>query len=298
VKIDLLTLKLFIRVVDEGTISRAAELENIAAAAVSRRLSELEDKLGLVLLNRTNRGVTPTPAGLELLYRGRAILNSVQAVEHQLGDFGKGQRGSVTLAANPTAITQFLAPLLADFSGKYPNIQLHLEEKNSLSITRELAAGKLDIGIFTQIPYQDDIEVAHFRTDTLIVLVPAGHPLAKRDKVSFRETLSYSHITLTAGTQLNYQLINAARAESANVRIDIETSGYDAMCVLINANMGIGILPEGCVDLYRVPDTARVKLDEEWAERKILIGARRIRDLSASARQVFDFLSENNDSIL
>ncbi len=292
-KIDLLTLKLFIRVVDEGTISRAAELENIAAAAVSRRLSELEDKLGLTLLNRSNRGVTPTPAGLELLYRGRSILNSVHAVEHQLSDFCSGQRGSVTLAANPTAMTQFLAPLLAQLAARYPDIQLHLEEKNSLSITRELAAGKLDIGIFTQIPYQDDIEVAHFRTDTLIVLVPSGHPLAKRERVCFRDTLDYSHITLTAGTQLNYQLINAARAESTNVRIDIETSGYDAMCLLINANMGIGILPEGSVDLYRVPDTVRVKLDEAWAERQILIGTRRIRELSPSARQVFEFLSEN-----
>lgn len=297
-KIDLLTLKLFIRVVDEGTIARAAEQENIAAAAVSRRLSELEDKLGLVLLNRSNRGVTPTSAGLELLYRGRAILNSVQAVEHQLGAFNQGQRGSVTLAANPTALTQFLAPPLAAFTEKYPHIHLHLAEQNSLSITRDLAAGKLDIGIFTEIPYTEEIEVVPFRTDTLVVLVHATHPLASCDKATFKQTLAYSHITLKAGTQLNYQLINAAREESANVRIDIETSGYDAMCLLINANMGIGILPERSVDLYRVPDTVRIPLDEAWAERNILLGARRIGELSPSAKQAFAFLSEKNDSIL
>ena len=297
-KLDLLTLKLFIRVVDEGTIARAAELENIAAAAVSRRLSELEEKLGLVLLNRTNRGVTPTSAGLELLYRGRAILNSVQAVEHQLGAFNQGQRGSVTLAANPTALTQFLAPPLAAFTKKFPRIQLHLAEQNSLSITRDLAAGKLDIGIFTEIPYQEEIEVVPFRTDTLVVLVHATHPLADCKKVTFSQTLAYSHITLKAGTQLNYQLINAAREESADVRIDIETSGYDAMCLLINANLGIGILPERSVDLYRVPDTVRISLDEAWAKRNILLGARRIRDLSPSAKQAFTFLSEINDSIL
>lgn len=293
VKFDLLSLKLFIRVVDEGTISRAAELENIAAAAVSRRLSELEDRLGLVLLNRTNRGVTPTAAGTELLYRGRAILNSVHAVEQQLGDFSSGQRGSVTLAANPTAITQFLGPPLAAFARKFPNIRLHLEEKNSLSITRDLAAGKLDIGIFTQIPYQEQIEVAPFRTDRLVVLVPEGHPLAQREKVSFRETLDFSHITLKAGTQLNFQLVNAARQESANVRIDIETSGYDAMCVLINANLGIGILPEGSAALYRVPATVTLALDEPWAERHILLGVHRIDGLSPSARQAFDFLSDS-----
>lgn len=297
-KFDLLTLKLFIRVVDEGTISRAAEKENIAAAAVSRRLSELEDRLGLVLLNRTNRGVTPTAAGMELLYRGRAILNSVQAVEQQLDGFNSGQRGSVTLAANPTAITQFLGPMLAAFSQQFPDIRLHLQEKNSLSITRELAEGKLDLGIFTQIPFQEDIEVVPFKTDRLIVLVPAGHPLAGQQNVKFRETLHFPHVTLKAGTQLNFQLVNAAREESADVRIDMETSGYDAMCVLVNANMGIGILPEGSASLYRVPNTVGIELDEPWAERNILLGTRRISALTACAKQLFDSLSDNRSKIL
>ena len=130
-KLDLLTLKLFVRILEEGTISQAAEREHIAAAAVSRRIADLEQSLNTTLLLRTNKGVSPTAAGLELLYRSRALLNSAQEIETRLQAFSQGQQGLVHILANTSAISQFLAEPLGEFGRLHPAIPLQLEEQTS-----------------------------------------------------------------------------------------------------------------------------------------------------------------------
>ena len=92
---DLISLRLFVRVVEEGTISLAAQREHIAAAAISRRIADLEDQLNTPLLRRTNKGVHPTQAGLELLYRARSVLNSVENIKTHIQGYSQGQQGHI-----------------------------------------------------------------------------------------------------------------------------------------------------------------------------------------------------------
>lgn len=292
-KLDLLTLKLFVRILEEGTISQAAEREHIAAAAVSRRIADLEQSLNTTLLLRTNKGVSPTAAGLELLYRSRALLNSAQEIETRLQAFSQGQQGLVHILANTSAISQFLAEPLGEFGRLHPAIPLQLEEQTSLDIIRALAEGKADLGVFTRLPYAADIEAYPFRSDKLVVLVPINHPLAQHEKIRFEQTLEHEQITLLTGTQLHYQITKTAMEANRSVRIRTEVSGYDAMCLLINAGMGIGILPRKSASIYQIPNTRVIELDEEWSQREILIGVRRRSDLQPSAESLLSFLLES-----
>ncbi|MDY7560711.1 LysR family transcriptional regulator [Pseudomonas sp. 10B1] len=289
-KLDPVSLRLFVSVIEEGTIAAAAKREHIAAAAVSKRLSELEELLNSQLLVRTNKGITPTAAGISLLYMARSVLNNLNEIVVQMHDYSHGRRGSIHVLANISAITQFMPSLLKSFMDLYPQIQITLEEKQSLAITKGIAENLADIGVFTRLPHGSDVEVYPFRTDQLVLLVPDGHPLAARDSVTFADTLDYEYVALRSGTHLNFQMIKAASDAGRSLKLRMEVSSYDALCLMVQAGIGIGILPQGSVDIYAIEHAKTLALDEPWATRELIMCVRSREALSVTARLLFDHM--------
>src|SRR3954466_6231946 len=120
--IDPLSLKLFVTIVEEGTIAAAAGREHIAASAVSKRISELEDTFGTQLLRRTNKGVVPTDAGVTLLQLARGVLHDMNNLHVQISEYSRGVRGHVRLFANISSINQFLPSEIRSFIDLHPQI--------------------------------------------------------------------------------------------------------------------------------------------------------------------------------
>ncbi|QJI37959.1 LysR family transcriptional regulator [Pseudomonas sp. ADAK13] len=291
-KLDPVSLRLFVSVVEEGTIAAAAKREHIAAAAVSKRLSELEELLDSKLLDRSNKGITPTDAGLSLLFMARSALNNLNEIVVQMRDYSHGRRGSVHVLANISAITQFMPAKIKSFMDLYPLISVSMEERQSLAITKAVAENRADVGIFTRLPHGADIEVFPFRHDRLVLLVPNDHPLAVRDCVSFSETLDHAYVALSSGTHLNFQLIKAANDLGRSLKIRMEVSSYDALCGMVQAGVGIGILPEGSMSLYKIDRAKMVRLDEAWTSREISVCVRSREALSVAAGLFLDHLLE------
>lgn len=292
---DLLSLRLFVRVLEEGTISQAAQREHIAAAAVSRRIAELEQQLGTSLLRRTNKGVSPTQAGLELLYRARSILNSVQDTKAHIQGYSQGQQGYIHVLANISAISQNLPQLLSDFMRLHPSVRLKIEEKNSLTIVYDIEKSHADIGIYTELPHDANIESHFFRADALGLLVPKDHELAQHHTLYFEQSLNYEHIVLRSGTQINYQISKVAMAVNRSIKVRAEIDSYEAMCLLINAGMGIGVLPFESTRAFQIPNSHFIHLKDNWAKRKLLLGVRNKKDLSTSTKELLDFLRGNDN---
>jgi DNA-binding transcriptional LysR family regulator len=289
-KLDPVSLKLFVRVVEEGTIAAAAELEHIAAPAVSKRLRELEELFGTPLLTRTNKGIAPTAAGVNLSILARDVLDDMRNIVLQMKAYSDGLRGSVRVLVNISAISTFMPPIVKSFSERYPEVNISLLERDSLAITESVAENVAEIGVFTRLPHSADIEVHPFRTDELKVLVPSTHPLASRRQVTFAETLDYEHVVLRAGTHLRFQMLTEASQAGKTLRAKVEVSSYDALCRMVQVGMGVGILPAGNAALYRLPGTRTLKLDEAWARRELVICVRRTDALSPVARLFFDHL--------
>jgi DNA-binding transcriptional LysR family regulator len=281
-KLDPVSLRLFVSVVEEGTIAAAAKREHIAAAAVSKRLSELEELLDSRLLNRTNKGITPTDAGMSLLFMARSALNNLNDIVVQMRDYSNGTRGSVQVLANISAITQFLPGLLKSFMALYPLINVVIEEQQSLTITKAVAESRAEVGIFTRLPHGADIEVFPFRRDRLVLIVPAGHPLAARQSVRFSETLDHPYVALRSGTHLNFQLIKAANDVGRSLRIRMEVASYDALFLMVQAGIGMGIMPEGSAGIYHLNGAKIIRIEDEWASRELSVCVRSRAGLSAA----------------
>jgi DNA-binding transcriptional LysR family regulator len=281
-KLDPVSLRLFVSVVEEGTITAAAKREHIAAAAVSKRLSELEDLLDSRLLNRTNKGITPTDAGMSLLFMARSALNNLNDIVVQMRDYSNGTRGSVQVLANISAITQFLPGLIKSFMALYPLINVVVEEQQSLAITKAVAESRAEVGIFTRLPHGADIDVFPFRRDRLVLIVPADHPLAARQSVRFSETLDHAYVALRSGTHLNFQLIKAANDVGRSLRIRMEVASYDALFLMVQAGIGVGIMPEGSAGIYHLNGAKIVRIQDEWASRELSVCVRSRAGLSAA----------------
>ncbi|NEX64672.1 LysR family transcriptional regulator [Noviherbaspirillum galbum] len=289
-KIDPVSLRLFVAVVEEGKIAAAAQREHLATAAVSKRLSELEQQLDTQLFNRSNKGIVPTPAGMALLNLARGVLNDFDNIAAQMHDFASGTRGSVRVLANISVITQFMPLALKTFMEEHPLIQIHLEEKISSAILRGVAENMADIGIFAQAPHPESLEVTPFRTDELVVILPAAHALAGRSSLRFAELLDEQFVGLHAGSSLNYQMIKEASELGRTVKMRIQVTGYDAQCLMVEAGLGIGILPRASAGIYRALAIKTVPLDEPWARRQLNICVRAYSSLPPAAKLLFDHL--------
>lgn len=289
-KIDPVSLRLFVAVIEEGKISAAAVREHLATAAVSKRLSELESQLDAQLLVRTNKGITPTPAGVALLNLARGVLNDFDNIAAQMRDFASGTRGTVRVLANISVITQFMPSALKSFLEKHPLIQVHLEEKISTAIIRGVAENLADLGIFSQVPHGEQMEVYPFRKDELVLIVPNSHPFAMKRSVRFAETLDYEFVGLHVGSSLNYQMTKEASELGRSIKMRIQVTGYDAQCLMVEAGLGIGILPRASAAIYRALAIKAIPLDEPWAQRQLNLCVRSYEALPPAAKLLFDHL--------
>jgi DNA-binding transcriptional LysR family regulator len=298
-RIDLTSLQLFVAVGETGSIGRAAEREYIAASAVSKRLSDLEATLGAPLLTRHARGVELTPAGESLLHHARSMLYSLHRMHDELGEYADGVRGHVRVHANISAIVQFLPEDLGAFARAHPAIKIDLEEHLSSEVLRAVHEGAADLGICQTAadgPLRGpagSLQTLPYRRDRLVLIVPAGHPLAAEPEASFDAALDYDHVGLHTGSSIYLAMHEAAQARGRAVRLRIHVTGLDAMCRMIDNGLGIGLMPAGAFELMRGGvgrRLAAVPLAEPWAERELRLVARDFSTLPVAARTLVQHL--------
>jgi DNA-binding transcriptional LysR family regulator len=284
-KLDPISLRLFVHIVEEGSIAAAAAREHIAASAVSKRISDLEEVLKTQLLARTNKGVEATSAGIALANLARGVLHEMDEIFAQMSEYASGIRGHVRVMANISAINQFLPAELKSFLSEHPQVQIHLQENISASIAKAVFENAADIGIFTMMPHGQNLEVFPYHADELVLVVPKQHPLARRSSASFIDTLEFDYVGLHTGSAINLQLIKAAAELEKTVRIAIQVTSYEALCLMVETGLGIGILPRAVAERYaKVLGVRAIALNEDWARRELKICVRSFAALPVAAQ--------------
>jgi len=293
-RIDPKTLQLFTSVIELGTIAGAAQREHIASSALSKRISDLEYLIGTPLVYRGNKGVSPTAAGRTLFDLARRVLNEFDGVYNQMREYASGAKGQVRIFANISAITQFLPQELQSFLVTHPGVQVRLEDEVSSAIVRAVADNSADVGILVAGPAVDGLEFFSYREDQLALIAPHGHPLAARRVVRFADTLEFDYVGLHATSNTNAQLIHAASDIQRSLRFPVRVKSYDALCLMVEAGLGLGGLPRTIAESYARALQIRVlTLKEPWADRTLAICVRSYASLPVAARLFVDHLRAN-----
>ena len=292
--IDPKSLKLFVQVMHEGTISAVAEREHIAAAAVSRRIADLEAALGVALVKRSNRGLQPTDAGQMLISRSHRVLNELESLQMQMHDYRSGARGYVRIHANMSAINEFLPSELKVWLASNPAIRIDLTQALSSEVSQAIADNAADIGLLVVDEPLDGVEYLPYQSDQLVIITPIDHPLSGQARITFADTLPYMYIGLPQGSQLNLQLTRAAMATGLRWQIRFLVQNYGAQTLMVEAGLGIGLLPRRIAEAHaKALRLHIIELDEPWADRQMHICIRSYDSLSVSARSLVDQMVDN-----
>ena len=287
---DLTSLALFVRIAELHSITTAANASHIALAAASRRVTQLEDQYGVKLLYRTARGVELTPAGHALLGHARSLMSQVDTMRADLSEYTKQGKGLVRMHANASALAQYLPEDLASFAAMHPEVKISLGEERSGAITDALRSGATDIGIVMEGADTEGLQVLDYRADTLAVVVPRRHPLRGKP-VAFETLLDHDFVGLDSSTVISQILAAQAVAAGRPLRLRVQVKSFDVVARLVQAGLGIGVLPEAAIRGFASMGLRAVPLTDAWATRRMNVCVRHYAALTAPARALVDHLA-------
>ncbi|HSC66016.1 MAG TPA: LysR family transcriptional regulator [Caldimonas sp.] len=296
--IDLKTLRLFVAVADCRSMARAAEQERIEPSAISKRIAQLEDDLGVELLVRGRRGVQATPAGLALLEHARTVVFTMDRIVADAASFSGGVNGHVRLIATASALAEALLDDIASFMREPDNehIQVDIEERVSRDLVREVRDGNASLGVCWDRVDFEGLSHRAYRCDRLALAVYAGHPLAGRASIGFEETLAFDHVGLPPTTAVHTMLQRAAANAGRAVRYRVVVSSFDAALRAVAADLGVGVVPVGVGRRSAaLADVQLIAIDDAWAERRFAICFRDAQTLPAASQRVVDHLLAQAD---
>lgn len=290
-RIDLTTLQLFIAICEEGNLTRASQREAIAPSAVSKRLHDLEETLGVTLFQRQPNGMALTPAGESLLHHARLTLLNIEKISVELAEHATGVRGHIRILANLSAIVEFLPDDLPDFFRTHDLVRLDLQERPSAEVVRGVEDGSAEIGICSADVETRALERHAYRRDRLVVVVPVDHPLTRMPDICFADTLDFDHVGLFATSSIYLRSHYTAQQTGKVFRLRVHVPGFDAVCRMVQAGMGVGLIPDRAFEvLSHGMNLAAVPLRDSWADRQLNVVVRQAKDLSVTGRLMFDHL--------
>jgi DNA-binding transcriptional LysR family regulator len=242
--LDVRTLRLFESVVDAKNLTQAAKVNHLAVGAASRRISNFESLIGAPLLERHSRGLRLTPTGHLVAESVRNILDQLNGLGSISHNLRQGITDHVRLLANGVAITEYLPSIIMQFREKHPDVLVEIEESMSWNTANALLQQNASIGIVVSgVP---TLGLRHFEyvTEALVLVTPRNHPLARRHRVRFTDTLDYDYIGLQPESLIYTMLREEARQAGKRVRILAQISGLYHVCSMVSAGLGLAVVPE------------------------------------------------------
>lgn len=285
-KIDLLTLRLLLTVEEERHLGRSAIRENIAASAVTKRIQDLEDMVGLKIFHRGPKGVILTPVGQVVAQHVRRIFGSLDDMRRDIHDFIEGVRGRIRICSTEAIIIEFLADEIGDFVQNFPDVIVDLVEERNPGVLRAASSGTIDVVVYAATDDLDEsgIESFPYRSDKLVAVLPRGHALSSRSSVAFSDLLDFDFIALPPDTSLMTQLRQAAEEAGRELKVKYRVASNEAARGLVRAGLGLAVQPDGMVSFEDYGRICTASLLDSWATRHVRAGAPRGRANSAAAR--------------
>ncbi|NAT15681.1 LysR family transcriptional regulator [Pseudomonas syringae pv. actinidifoliorum] len=295
--LDLTDLKLFVHIAEAPSLTQGARNTFMSPAAASVRIKGMEVRLGATLFYRDSRGVELTEAGKRLLVHARIILRQIGYVQSEFAEHAQATSGHIRIFANSTAVTEFLPEILARYLADNPGVTIDLQERMSRDIVRGVLEGATDMGIIAGPVNTGGIEVLNFSTDRLVVIVPKGHELTYRKRVRFADLLSYQQVGLHAGSTLSSFLRERAEELGSQLQWRIQLASFEAICRMVEADVGISVLPESTSLRHsKTMELAVLPLAESWAVRERSILVRELEALPGCMKKLVEAIRPSSGS--
>ena len=290
-RFDLTDMRLFLTVVECGSLTQGARAMHLALASVSERIAGMEAALGAPLLERNRRGVRTTAAGEALVRHARSILGQVEQMRGELRSYATGLKGRIRLLSNSAALAAFLPPQLCRFLAAHRDLSVDLLERPSAEIVQSMVDRRADLGIVADITDFGPLQTHLIASDQLVVVASHAHRVAGKTAVTFADILGEPIVGI-ADTALASHLGERASRLGHQLDYRILLRNIDHVAMHVDASIGISIM-SGAVARQLRRDLAIVPLAETWATRRLYLCARDFSALTPHARLLAKQLLED-----
>ncbi|QED49563.1 LysR family transcriptional regulator [Cytobacillus dafuensis] len=276
----------FVKAVEYGSFTRAAEALNYTQSGISRMINDLESEWGVLLFERGRAGITLTSDGLKLLPQLKRVCNEQAMLMMQVEDLHDMKSGIIRIGTFSSVATHWLPNMIKIFKKDYPNIDFELLLGDYLEIENWIIEGRVDFG-FLRLPTKAEIETIFVEQDRLLVVIPEDHPLVNCDKFPINELLNSPFMLLEKGAKAEISEI----FEQYQISPQVHFTTWDdyAIMSMVENGLGISILPE--LILQRIPYQIIAKELEVPAFRNIGIAMREQKSLTLAAKRFLEYLS-------
>ena len=279
---DLRTLQAFVEVVRQGGFSAAAKVLFASQPTISKAVRQLEDEVGMALLDRVGHKVRPTVAGERVFRRAVTMLAERDNLQNELAELSGLKRGRLRLGLARLGSSILFARLVTDFRRRYPGIAVELVEHGSLFLEQALREGALDLAM-CMLPVPDDLAWEQVHDEPLMALLPMGHALAGRLSVTLAELADSPFILFEQGFALNPQILAACQRSGFTPQVAAYSGQSEFIQALVAAGLGVAFLPRLVCQGVQAPVTC-VLLDDSQLRWRITLAWQRDNHLSPAAR--------------
>lgn len=275
----------FIKTVEYGSFTKAAEALNYSQSGVSRMINDLEKEWGISLLERSRAGVKLTSDGVAVLPYAKNACQEMERLRMQVDELNGLQTGIIRIGTFSSVATHWLPKIIKEFQKDYPGIDYELLLGDYSEIEDWIMSGRVDCG-FLRLPVGSDLETIFLEQDELLAVLPEDHQLAAHDKVTVSELCQYPFMLLEKGPTAEIYGI----FEQCNMKPDVFFTTWDdyAIMSMVENGLGISILPE--LILKRIPYHITVKKLSVPAYRNIGLALKNSKTSSLAVRKFIEYL--------
>lgn len=275
----------FVKTVEYGSFTKAAEMLNYSQSGISRMINDLEKEWKVVLLERGKTGVKLTSDGMKLLPCAKGVCVEYEKLQIEVDELNGLQSGLIRIGTFSSVATHWLPNIIREFQKAYPNIDYELLLGDYTEIESWISDGRVDCG-FLRLPTRPEFETVFLEQDRLLAILPENHALAHLEKIPVASLCDEPFMLLEKGAKAEVSEI----FERCNLTPNVHFTTWDdyAIMSMVESGLGISILPE--LILRRVPYRIIAKELDVPTYRKIGIALRSKKTASLAVKRFLEYL--------
>ncbi len=276
----------FVKTVERGSFTKAAEDLNYAQSSVSKMIADLEKEWGMTLLERSKKGVCLTSAGEQLLPVLRKVLNEHRELEEQIDGLKGLETGLVRIGTFSSVAINWLPEIFSQLQKEYPGIEYEMLLGDYEEVEHWIDVGRVDCG-FLRLPTAANLDAIPLTNDEYKVVLPPGHALAVRETVAITQLQQQPFLLLEHGGKTEVSDL----LEKYKVNPDIRFTTWEdfAIMAMVEKGMGISILPD--LILKRVPYRLEIRPLEKPYYRTIGLAMKNRDHVTPAVRKFMEYLA-------
>ncbi len=286
-------IELFVQVAETGSLSRAAEALGLSNAAASRHLQALEDRLAARLVERNTRRLFLTDTGQEFFSRAKVLLADMKDAEDAVNASTLNPTGTLRITASLSFSMQHIAPLLREYTQRYPNVSVHVEAANRYL---DIIDNNIDVAIRTR-EFEPDSNITVRRlAQTRRILVAAPRYLARHGRPQTLEDLHQHQLLIYTYANNPNELRFTREGQTTTLQVKGRLDSNDGQILRAAALDGLGILVQPTYIVYEDMVAGRlVPVLDDWDLPRLTINLAypSRKHLSAKVRTFIDFMAEH-----